>query len=79
MNPIVKLRMESMNVPATANGRTAVIVRTKRPPRKGMDASIAEYAYGVQFWTPNMIKPGATSVNGDMTTCEFVELLHPTA
>ena len=67
-----------MNVPATTNGRTAVIVRTKRPPRKGMDASIAEYAYAVQFWTPAMIE-GKTSLNGDMTTCEYVEHLHPTA
>ena len=79
MNPIVKCRIEHANVKAESNGRIAVITRTKRNPRKGMDASIAEYTYGVQFWTPSMIKPGATSINGDMTTCEFVEILHPTA
>lgn len=59
-----------MNVPAASNGRTAVIVRTRISPRK--------YIYGVQFWTPAMIE-GKTSLNGDMTTCEYVEHLHPTA
>lgn len=68
MNPIVKCRLENANVKARVGDRTAVIVSTRIGVRKVI--------YGVQFWTAADISRG-TGINGDMTTCTFIEILHP--
>ena len=63
-NTINELR--KCSVPKANNGRIAVVVLT---PYMASRAN-----YGIQFWTPEMIKIG-TSQNTDNTISTFVEKL----